>query len=171
MSTITSNQLTTAPSAPATGQVIRYFRNDIPYYMLDDGIEREYGTQIFGSCFDIETNQTYVTHNDNDPLYMYVDMDSTSCPAGKYRIGVTLSWNMSSTNVNFIARLIINGVTIGELSEETHDSGTDVRNWNSAFFYYDHAGGFLDVEIWAGPETAGYTARLYYGSVEKWRVQ
>ena len=125
---------------------------------------------VFGSCFGEASNDTYITHNDNDPLYEYVLLQSV-CDAGKYRIGVTVSWNMSTTVRNFVAELYAGANFIGKLELETKDSGTDVRNWDTSFFYYTHTGGQLDIGMYVGPESSGDTARIYYGGIEKWRVQ
>jgi hypothetical protein len=54
---------------------------------------------------------------------------------------------------------------------ETKDTGADIRNWTTGFFYVDELTDNTDnIEIQYRPENAQDTATIYYGGLEVWRV-
>lgn len=151
--------------SPTNGQVLTYDSTQGAWKPSTNS-----SANIFGSEFQEQTRNTLASTTSTTPL-LYTSFSKT-VPAGKYRIGAFIIWNLSTTTSNFISELRVNGVSIGMLSIEANEAGTDIRTPSTGFFYYTvPSAQSLDIEIYFRPEVNGITARMYFATLEFWRVQ
>lgn len=125
--------------------------------------------------FDILDNQSVAS----DVLFatsslVYVStliLPTTPLLAGDYRIDWSLIWNYDDAGKNISNRVIVNGNTIWEMSEEPPDSGADVRTPASDFDILTLPAGINTIEIQTKVQNAGNVASIYRSRIALQRVR
>jgi len=170
MSIATYDNRTTHPNAPDAGEISRYFLAGVPYYMKEDGIPVAIGVSVFGQNFGMIERTDPIT-NSTSEYVTYLTLNRTNCQVGKYRIGMQMTWRMNTTSYNFIGALFVDGVEKKMFEMESKDSGSDIRNHNSAFMYCDvEIVGDRVIELKFMSENSSYVATCYGATLEAWRV-
>jgi len=123
------------------------------------GAQFEYLTDDTQDSNGSSTYETYLTGT------MYFDAGST------YRIGAGSVIAMSTTGSDWEGLLNIDGTTIGFMTEELKDAGTDQGMPRyMPFLYAPTTSGNKTVRLRYRPENGNGTAYIFYGIIEKWRV-
>jgi len=172
MSELTFNKLASPPSPPAVDKVTMYANASGDTKKIDEnGIITGFD-KIYGSNYSKAYSDQTITNTSITPL-LYTSMTMFAVPAGAMvKLEAFAVWNMSVTNKLFNSVLYVNGVPVGSLSEKTNDTGNDVRNPRSGFFFFPNpTTQDLIIEMKFYPESAGTTATMYYGAVEGKRVE
>lgn len=160
------------PSTPATGKAALTVTSTKALRLTDDqGVSREYAPSVFGQQFAEASKNTTETNGTSTPS-VYLALLHEETVGAKYRIGATVCWGMSDDKQNIIIELYNNGILLGRLELEAKDTGSDIRNWNTSFFYVvGLVGGTNNLEIRYNPEDDDDTATMYYAGLEVWRVE
>ncbi len=172
MSELVFNKLASPPSTPPVGKVIVFVNVDGNAQLKDENGDTRGFDKIYGSNYKQDYNDQTITNTSAIPL-LYSSMTMVDVPAGAMvKIEAFAVWNMSVTNKLFNSILYVNGVEIGRMSEKTNDTGNDVRNPRSGFFFFPNpVTQNLLVELKFAPVSSGPTATMYYGAIEGKRVE
>jgi hypothetical protein len=165
----------TAPSAPSTGRAKLYVDQlDKPKLIKDDGtivgFESNFGANYFYNSNEVPaTNNTTGFQSFTSLTFSGLD----SSPTALYRVAVSFAWNYSNGQRNYIGQFTVNNVQFGELfSQETKDTGGDIRHWQSLFVVVTgaelNAAGFIGFNFRA--QQNGDTATTYFARLELFRV-
>ena len=126
---------------------------------------------VHGCSMTHDERMEYDTNSTSD-YKDYLEIEPSACVTGKdYRIGVTACWNMSNASRNIQMQLEVDGNQIGLLELETKDTGADIRNWTSSFFYFPASAASHTLTLSYRPENSSDTARMYYAGLEWWRTE
>jgi hypothetical protein len=171
MSKLILNNSAAAPSTPSLGKTTITATDDGKLRVTDDqGVSRIFSPSVYGDDANDASKDTTET-NGTTTYATYLTMSHTGKAGGRYRVGVTVSWNINSLSRNIQLQLVHAGTPIGILEIETKDTGSDIRNWNTGFFYVDELTDNTDIiELQFRPESGADTATIYYAGLEVWRV-
>jgi len=174
MSKIILNELAVPPSTPAIGKAaVTVTNTDTIRLTNDQGQSFEFGAStVFGTNFQETSKQTTET-NGEDVYSTYLTLNIPTAVIGaKYRIGIAVAWGMNTGSRNIQIQLSHNNTVLGLLEMEATDTGSDIRNWNTCFFYAtEDTAGPHTIEVAYRPEDDDDTATIYYAGIEKWRVE
>ncbi len=172
MSELVMAKKASPPTPPDIGEVTVFPDIDGNMKVIDENGGVSGFDKIYGSNYKKNYNNQTVTNSSDIPL-LYNSMIMLNISAGAViKISAFAVWNMSVTNKLFNSILYVNGVEIGSLSEKTNDTGSDVRNPRSGFFFYTNPlTQDLTIELKFAPQSAGPTASMYYGAIEGKRVE
>lgn len=103
---------------------------------------------------------------------------TTSVPAGTYRVSWKYNWNLDSTRRNFVARVQVDDVTIGDAAkadathrQEPQDSGDDQYFLTTGFDYITFGtAGTHTIKLDFYGENNDSTATIWNAVMEMWRV-
>ena len=174
MGKLTVTEENAKPQTPSPGNRSLYPKADGWYELNDQGTERlVFALPVFGQNFNEAHNDVQATSTDGNNYQTHTSLTTGSLDAGiKIRIGITMAWNMSTAGRNFEAELTIGGAVANTMAMETKDTGADIRNWVTSFFYMTvPSTGPLVMELNYGPQNNGDTATIFYSGIECWRVE
>lgn len=136
---------------------------------------------VFGTEYHYEEKTTEQTVSGTTNWVKYMDLNTSSLPAGTYRIGWMYVWRYSDIGSDFYARLevdnttdLINpgGSTGDERAhvQEPQDFSSEQRLVSSGFRHVTLGAGTHDIDLDFGCDDILDTAYMYHGQIELWRV-
>lgn len=173
MGKITTKEEASTPQTPASTMRSLYPKADGWYEIDDQGLETKlFSSSVFGVGFKEQAKATVETRSSNVYGNYLTMAHPTTMVGAKYRIGVTVGWNYSSTSRKIYIELRHSGVRLGELVMETKDSSSLITNWTTSFFYFtETVAGTHDIEINYRCQSNSDTATVFYAGLEFWRVE
>ena len=172
MGKITTSEEGVTPNTPSVGRRTLYPKSDGWYELDDQGVETKlYTSSVFGQDF-LEASRSTSETNGDAVFDTYLSVTQTHSTIGaKYRIGVTVAWGMNTGSRNIQVAVVHDGNQLGVLEVEAKDTGAEIRNWNTGFFYVTETTNIAHpIEIQYRPEDSRDTATMYYAGIEIWRV-
>lgn len=92
-------------------------------------------------------------------------------PDGRYHVGTSFTWNMSSTTDDFAAQLQIDDTdTPWSMMEEHSDSSADQEVSGQGLAFVDLTAGNHDIDLDFSTDNAVSTARISQARIEFWRL-
>ena len=150
---------------------------DISVATLNDGTDEDlqisYTAPPFGKDFsrqikDADETVTGTTFTEYDSLTFAVTESATNT----FRCNIDFYWGHNSGSNDIRARLMVDGAQQGEeLRIEPKDAGVDQRIQNNLLRYVDNLSiGNHTLSIEYRPSVGSRISRMYYSTIEVWRV-
>lgn len=170
----TLNDLTdvTILSTPTKGQVLIYDADDSGTW-----VPAQTNGFVFGCSF-TEASRADFTSTNSTSYVNYLTEVAGTCESNKrYRVGVFVTMNGSSTGRDSYAEVTIQEgtgtpVQAGELRVEPKEAGTDNEVPHSGFFYYTPTtSDTITLRINFKSENSDASAYMFYAGLEWWRAE
>jgi hypothetical protein len=128
-------------------------------------IENLFGQYFTEAAVEAGTTTTLATYQ------LSVRLTTPNVPAGKYRVGWSYEWGLSTTSNNFNGRILQDGATVlWDHVQEPQDNAAAQQHPAGGFQYVTLTAGVHTFDIEYRSQTAGVTARIWDSHLEFWRV-